>query len=89
MLIQTDLVIPENKISTVQPEFKEFNQTRSVKEETQLFRTQKIAGLAALSHQATQQYFDGELDAMDEDEEGCYLNVDKDSKAGSAVDHLL
>ena len=86
MLIQTDLIIPENKISTVQPEF---NQTRSVKEETQLFRTQKIAGLAALSHKATQQYFDAELDAMDEDEEGCYLNVDKDSKAGSAVDHLL
>ena len=53
------------KISTVAvPEWG--NQSRSIKEGSQLFRTQKISGLAALSQKATQQFLNGELDGMDE-----------------------
>jgi hypothetical protein len=39
------------KIATTVPEWG--NQSRSIKEGSQLFRTQKIAGLAALSQKAT------------------------------------
>ncbi len=82
------------KISTaVVPEWG--NQSRSLKEGSQLFRTQKIAGLAALSQKATQQFLNGELDGMDELNEGegaleQYLDgFDKESKAESAAENIL
>jgi hypothetical protein len=94
---QHDHELPEQdpiKISTVAaPEWG--NQSRSIKEGSQLFRTQKISGLAALSQKATQQFLNGELDGMDEMDEGegaleHYLDgFENESKAESAVENIL